>query len=276
MRSCFKYGALGLLMIILLTAGSSAVFGQVPGYGGHKFTLEANASTFPVVKNIFRGNKPKLLDESGAPLPKIQFPLHLEYGLFYTVGRHIDLGLRYTRESFDTNYDLLHFVHNDTLVDYNGNASTVREANTGLANPYQTTESQRFEFIIRLYPKDNIAPLGLNFQLGYGMYVYEFESEDPLDVVVIKEDVVEPSQDVVGHITGERSIISTWNFAMNRKSIIAGSVFYSFGTEFNFVRYRVFQTAGNPSTYDHIAEKQGRYLAFSNMFAIKLGIGIFL
>lgn len=239
-------------LVIVFSVQSYLLAGYVPGYMGKRLSVGANVSTFFMFEN-FSGISDMLLGT--------RFSYKSELALNYTVSRKVSLGGSF----YYGNQRYLVGAHDylTTTGDYYS-ASTYED--------YMRCRLMIYEFNIKVYQRNFIAPIGPYHQFGIGMVKYNAVSPgDSIEIVATDNtsrviDVIDIKQDPLSCVK--------LSYHIGYSAPVFSGCYFNFAVGVNF--FRGGDSAKNKfdvNAGNFIPTVLNKHLRRHNLLEFKIGFG---
>ncbi len=202
------------ILSLLVVAFSAVVLsGQVPGYMGKKLSVGVNASTFFHFTEYSEGLTEMLTSPS--------FSYKSELALTYTVGRRTSLGGSF----YLGNQKFLTPGGGGLLIDHYRGEYTTKE-------DYIKCRLMIFEFNLKIFRRNFLAPIGPYHQMGIGVVKYRAVSPgDTLQLYTVGSHSSIPDVTVE---TDDRYSCAKLSYHIGYAAPIFKNCFFNFAFGFNF------------------------------------------
>ncbi len=284
-------------LLIILIFGLNC-YSQVPGYMGHRFSVEGNINILPSFVNAARGynsgyssadsdNIDYYTSSNGSNnYPTFSMNFSKSFSVNYSIRKKIDVGLRVNYSN--GNYKLIDKSDISNYSNYQQAIAFSIHSQSQL-RPYHLLD---YNLNFKFYLGNYIAPVGNYILVGIGI----IDVRSTTKIKYSKRDYSEYYYEEIQAPTSTKLVDLSEKFIKTsagfyRKKFITEKVYINSGFEFNFIFLGLsdqrFYDIGGYSTnirtkgLDDLIDKTyrlniGRHLAIENRYNFKIGLGIIL
>ena len=241
-----------VFLLTLLLIQTDLIAGYVPGYMGKRLSVGGNVSTFFMFED-FSGISEMLLST--------RFSYKSELALNYTVSRKVSVGGSFyygSQKYLAGEYDYL--------------TSSGRNYTATLKEDYLRCRLMIYEFNLKIYQRNFIAPIGPYHQFGIGMVKYNATAPgDSLEVVNADHNGV-----VIDVIDLDKDPFSCvkLSYHIGYAAPVFSNCYFNFALGVNFFRGGDSAKIRGDVTYnDYVLAMLNKHLRRHNFLEFKIGFG---